>query len=150
MLQPHSELPNIRSLLTRINFVPPNQSESCFNINQNSQIFRVFSQESSLYLPINQSLVFTSNRIPKHWGFSPMNQRYLPFYQSLAFTKLNWNFFGSLIPKTVSFLWKSKGLRIFFLQCISLSLSLLPLIGLTKSLAWSYPQPKKWYSRFLI
>ena len=50
-----------------------NKSDYCFYLIQNSQILGVCSQESSLYLPINQSLVFSSIRTPKYSGFTHKN-----------------------------------------------------------------------------
>ena len=64
-----------------------NKSDYCFYLIQNSQIFGVFSQESSFYLPINQSLVFTSIRTPKYSGFSHKN--HLSTSQSIRVLFLN-------------------------------------------------------------
>ena len=68
-----SNLPNTRGFIPRMKHTTHNKSDHCFYLIQNSQILGVCSQESSLYLPINQSLVFSSIRTPKYSGFTHKN-----------------------------------------------------------------------------
>ena len=75
-----SNLPNTRAFIPRMKHTNHNKSDYCFYLIQNSQILGVCSQESSLFLPINQSLVFILNRTPKYMGFSPQNQRYISHF----------------------------------------------------------------------